>query len=147
MPSPRVATCIFCDDIRQEVGNKNSFMGIYDTDLIIYAPAPITLPKFAMVVWLICDIDDTPRSFTVTLFGPPGRTQLVNGEAHSPEAQLPTVEGATKFTAKMALQMANLQLLEPGRLEAVVQTERETLRAGWLAIKFEPPGITIGNAP
>lgn len=38
---------IYCDDIRQEVGNKNSYMGVYAGDLFVEA-FPVTLPKFCI---------------------------------------------------------------------------------------------------
>lgn len=41
---------IFCDDIREEVGGKSSFMGVYQGILILNSVFPVAMPKFAMSV-------------------------------------------------------------------------------------------------
>lgn len=43
----RFITAIFCDDIRSEVGNKLSFMGCYQSELVVQM-APVTLPKLCI---------------------------------------------------------------------------------------------------
>lgn len=45
----RILTAIFCDDIRQEMGNKLSFMGCYQGDLFV-AATPVALPKLCVFV-------------------------------------------------------------------------------------------------
>jgi hypothetical protein len=44
-------TAILCDDVRQEVGNKSSLMGIYDKD-IFFTDLPALLPKLCLYVRL-----------------------------------------------------------------------------------------------
>jgi hypothetical protein len=49
MTSNRISIAKFCDDVRQEIGNKFSPMGCYGTDL--YVPAfPIMLPELCAFV-------------------------------------------------------------------------------------------------
>ena len=49
MTHNRTVIAQFCDDVRQEIGNKFSLMGCYGTDL--YVPSfPITLPKLCVFV-------------------------------------------------------------------------------------------------
>jgi len=49
MTGNRIVIAQFCDDVRQEIGNKFSLMGCYGTDL--YVPSfPITLPKLCAFV-------------------------------------------------------------------------------------------------
>lgn len=43
----RLITAIFCDDIRSEVGNKLSFMGCYQSELVVQM-APVALPKLCV---------------------------------------------------------------------------------------------------
>jgi hypothetical protein len=45
------AECIFCDDIRQEAGDKYSCMGIYTSEVLLDS-LPRTLPMFSVVVFL-----------------------------------------------------------------------------------------------
>ncbi len=43
---------IYCDDVRQEVGNKQSLIGVYPGDLYLEA-LPAVLPKLCMVATLV----------------------------------------------------------------------------------------------
>lgn len=42
---------IYCDDVRQELGNKQSFIGVYPGDLYVES-MPIVLPKLCVVATL-----------------------------------------------------------------------------------------------
>ncbi|MDQ8001696.1 MAG: hypothetical protein REU00_17505 [Pseudomonadota bacterium] len=46
----------WCDDIRQEVGNKPSLMGLY-TGSIVLPQLPFTLPRLSLFNWLWTPID------------------------------------------------------------------------------------------
>ncbi|MEI8393661.1 MAG: hypothetical protein WCF85_02920 [Rhodospirillaceae bacterium] len=49
-----VTRAIFCDDIREEIGNKHSFMGVYSGQLVINR-YPCLLQTFAVHVWIAFD--------------------------------------------------------------------------------------------
>jgi hypothetical protein len=52
VPQPRFGHTIFCDDLREEVGGKVSYMGIYRQQLNLATPFPTALPKLVvMVTW------------------------------------------------------------------------------------------------
>jgi hypothetical protein len=55
---------IYCDDIRLEVGNKQSLMGIYSRDLLVPA-FPIVLPKLCLIVTLVTPIDKPLTELTI----------------------------------------------------------------------------------
>jgi len=38
---------IFCDDIRNEIGGKTTFVGVYDAEMLVHADFPIVVPKLA----------------------------------------------------------------------------------------------------
>ncbi len=96
MPDPRVANCMFCVDIRAEVGNKTSLMGVYGGDIYFSTPLPILVPRFAVGVWLIADIDDTIQSMAVRILVPPNQIEIMR--ATIPVQQgIAHQEGATKF--------------------------------------------------
>jgi hypothetical protein len=42
---------IFCDDVRQEIGNKQSFIGVYSGDLLVER-LPVVLPRLCVVASL-----------------------------------------------------------------------------------------------
>ena len=48
----RYLEVIYCDDVRQEVGNKQSLIGVYPGDLYLEA-LPAVLPKLCMVATLV----------------------------------------------------------------------------------------------
>lgn len=41
---------IFCDDIRDEIGGKLTFVGVYSAALIVHTDFPLHLPKFGMAI-------------------------------------------------------------------------------------------------
>ena len=48
---------IWCDDIRQEVGNKPSFMGVYVGGMTV-GSTPVVLPRLAVYAWIISPLDE-----------------------------------------------------------------------------------------
>lgn len=57
---------IWCDDVRHEMGNKPSFMGVYVGDLIVQS-LPITLPRLAANIELCTPRDRPFKSIKVRL--------------------------------------------------------------------------------
>ncbi|MGO8841301.1 MAG: hypothetical protein ACLQF1_09270 [Methyloceanibacter sp.] len=41
---------IFCDDIRQEIGGKASYIGVYKSVMYLHGEFPIALPKFGLAI-------------------------------------------------------------------------------------------------
>lgn len=67
---PKFQYAIICDDIRQEIGNKMSFMGIYKSKIII-PQEPFTFPKLCFsITYKDVKADD---SFSVILHNPEGK--------------------------------------------------------------------------
>jgi len=60
----RFLTAIFCDDIRPEVGNKLSFMGCYQSELVVQM-APVALPKLCVFASILTPIE---RPFKSLMF-------------------------------------------------------------------------------
>lgn len=137
MPEPRVAHCVFCDDIRQEIGNKLSLMGVYAADLFIVGKPPIVLPRFGIVVWIIADIDDAIERVTTTVLMPPDGAQIVRIETSGGTARTPQLlEGARKLIARQIIPIAPFVVRHAGIMQVMVETERGELRAGRLMIHF-----------
>jgi hypothetical protein len=136
MASPRVAHCVFCDDIRQEIGNKISLMGIYSGEMIFPVKPPVVLPKFGIVAWVIADIDDPIQTISVSLNVPPNLTEILRTES-GPIVMVPsTVDGAKKMITQQMLPISQLVISEAGMIEVMIHTERETLRGGRIMIRF-----------
>jgi hypothetical protein len=141
MSSPRVAHALFCDDIRMEIGNKPSFMGIYSGEIVFLAGPPgaqIILPKFAIISWLICDIDDKPERLTVRVRMQPGAEILKFEAPYEPDAPHTfNFDDATKYIFTIPLPIINFAIPGEGILEVTIETERETLRAGRLRVRIQ----------
>ena len=135
--SVRTAFCLFCDDIRMEVGNKPSFMGVYTGGEMVFPPGPPIVPKLGIAVWLLCPIDDYPRQVTIRLFGPPDRTEILKTDNPLilPHAGVPPpFPDVTRGIINVMLPVVNLPLPHSGTLELEIETEREILLAGRLKI-------------
>jgi hypothetical protein len=62
----RILTAIFCDDIRQELGNKMSFMGCYHGELHV-ASTPISLSKLCVYATVLTPLDRPFKLLTLRL--------------------------------------------------------------------------------
>lgn len=144
MPNPRVAHSVFCDDVRFEMGNKLSLMGIYSSEVIIYHSFPVALPKFCVQVWIVTDLDDKVERLTTTVVLPGGH-EIVRAEMVVEAAPIPDYirEGAQKAIVSQTLPFGPLPLTEEGMIEVWVETEREKIRAGriWIKSQLLPENI------
>ncbi len=77
---------VFCDDIRHEVGEKISLIGVYAADLVV-PRMPITLPK--LCVWSVIGTDiERPFSRLVVKLVQEGKpTPLIESLDLAPEAR------------------------------------------------------------
>lgn len=137
-----MAHCVFCDDVRQEVGNKLSLMGMYMGDIVLPAAPPVgvpaILPKFAICVWLLCDWGDNPERITVRVYAPPGRTEITKMEATQGQIAppVPLFDDPTKLSLITLLPIFNFAIFDEGEIEVTVETEQGTLRAGRLRVQM-----------
>jgi hypothetical protein len=133
--SPLTTHCIFCDDVRQEIGSKMSFMGIYSDELLVPPPLPVFLPRFAVVVWLKFNVDDRPiRALTVRVTPPTKQDAIVSIMA-LPEHR-PVHEGATTQSWRMVVHIAGLAIKETGTIDVEVETERGLIRVDQLPVRL-----------
>jgi len=58
---------IWCDDIRQEVGNKPSFMGVYTAGLTIESALPVILQRLCLYVWVVQNTDKPFNSLVLKI--------------------------------------------------------------------------------
>lgn len=62
---------IYCDDVRMEVGNKKSLMGVYESDMLLGDVPPAALPKLCIVLraWTAKELMFRSLSFRVEMNG------------------------------------------------------------------------------
>jgi hypothetical protein len=148
--------CIFCEDIRAEVGNKFSLMGIFAADIAFPVPAPVILPKFGFVLWMLFDVGDEPERFTIRVLVPPDRTETakIEGEGQKITFPYPPDELSHQGSIRIVVPMINVSLEKEGFIEVMIKMDDEDeIRAGRLLIRFgvrpEDFGLTptASNAP
>lgn len=66
---------IICDDVREEVKNKYSFMGVYGKD-IIFNKIPAILPKLVIII-MIEEVREKFNELTLTLKMPKAEPQVL----------------------------------------------------------------------
>jgi hypothetical protein len=139
MPNPRVSICVFCDDVRQEVGNKISLMGVYAGDIIFPSAPPVTYPRLSIVLWVVSDPGDMPEKVTVTVLAPPDRHEVLRVDVQSLASEIQHAEGATKHRLQAIFSLLPFHVTSEGYFEVFVDTERERIRAGRLKASFASP--------
>jgi len=137
----RVAYCHFCDDVRVEIGNKTSLMGIYGGELLVPA-MPTMLPKLAVVIFVRTPIDQPMATLAFEVRE--GSTVLVRHEISAVEleaGQKSMIDrdfgeerpkslsiGANAFIQPFVVE-------RPKAIEAVVICDGKELAAGKLFVK------------
>lgn len=134
---------IYCDDIRNEVGNKFSYMGIYTSELTI-PNVPLLLPKLCIAVKVVTDISDPFESLDVRVVKVQDdeETELLStGPLPAPPPSgMPGVDKDTAYIlAQMYFMLSPFQIDEETILRVIAKTEREEIRGTALRIRIVPP--------
>jgi len=155
MPDPRVALAVFCEDIRQEVAGKHSFMGVFSGPVTLQGPPPASLLRMAVAVWLICDVGDLPRRCTVSVrlagtgMGQGGRgeqVELTRYDVTPDGASVLPDDEARKQIVFSACVLPPFEVPGPDTLEVWVgAADGEEYRAGRLPFLFAPAVLPGGE--
>jgi hypothetical protein len=146
------AWSIFCDDIRQEVGGKLSFMGVYYG--VMYVPQfPILLPKISVNVTFyepknMADVRDAPVIIKVFMPNDTQDTPSIVGEVPPskdvigllPPSELPPEEDVPQLMIANAMFFQSpFVIQEPGRVRVRGEYPGGTiLKAGSLRVERQP---------
>lgn len=133
MTLQRTLIAQYCDDVRQEVGNKFSLMGCYGADL--YVPAfPITLPKLCVFVHVRTTREHPFERLTLRLVrGGEVLSELVANPEKLNAGDTP--EWARWLSMTGILAVTPLHAPGPCRLQVLAETESETLESGQFLIE------------
>jgi len=146
----RKAHAFFCEDIRQEVGGKCSYMGVWGPAVIV-PQLPFTFPKLCVAVRVVTSRDQPFKKMRVRVLK---NSELVM-DANIQEEFLRQVEAASKasesgvpipsdndldapypsVTANFHVELVNFPVERPCHILVRVDTELGTLRAGSIRIK------------
>ena len=135
---------IFCDDIRHEVGNKPSYMGVYLTDLNLHQPAfPATLHKLCVSATYMRSNADRKASPVLKIYLPGDAEPIA--QAALPSDQMPAKETntlgepTTKFFFRIDIAFSPITLNRAGKMRVVVQQDDDELEIGALMVSLAPP--------
>lgn len=136
---------IYCDDIREEIGNKVSYMGIYSKDLFV-PTAPIVLPKLCIAVKVVTDMNDPFKELEVRVLKGEDEVELLTtGPIPGPPDDWTSEDNLTFMVAQMAFVLAPYQIDGDTILRVRARTEREDLKGRALRILVGPPAVDGGQ--
>jgi hypothetical protein len=69
MKSP-YGTTIFCDDIRDELDGKKTYVGVYFGDMVLHGAFPAVIPKFALAITYLEPLADPVSMVNIKVFVP-----------------------------------------------------------------------------
>lgn len=135
---------VFCDDIRQEVGNKLSYMGIYFSEMTI-PTAPLVLPKLCVAIKAVTAATDPFQSIDMQLVKVKNGEETLlasTGQISMPTDASPEVDGVPMMVFQSMFMLNPFQIDEECTLRVKAITEREELRGLGLRINVvQPPSI------
>jgi hypothetical protein len=143
----RVVTFQFCDDIRQEIGNKFSLIGCYAGGVIQVSPIPSVLPKLCAVVTVRTPVERPFRSLVTRIMN---EGKSIAEIAFDPESisipSKPMPEGATWHALTAVFVLTPFAVEAPCTLRVEAETEEETLLGGNVWIQAVPSGTPPEHA-
>lgn len=133
MSLERAAWSIVCDDIRQEVGNKHSYMGIYGSDMF-FQQFPVTVPKLCMVISARTPVSAPFKALSFRVLKDESE---ILGSADVDMATIPKGDtvSAEVYIAQISLVFSPINFDGPCKLSVRVITESEELKAGAVRIR------------
>jgi len=152
--TPRHLQVIYCDDIREEVGNKLSLMGVYDKNL---HPSvfPCEIPKLCLKIVVVTPehqplgraivrvlLDDQVLVETPDLTTDPAYCQFLAASLSSGSVQATDPAQSRVAALSVMVVIAPLKVAAPGVLRVRVETEDGELRAGALNITPQPTAVS-----
>jgi hypothetical protein len=128
---------IFCDDVRQEIGNKLSYLGIYGPVLIVES-IPTNLVKLCCVMSVRVPAESPPRKVTFRLLR--GDEVIFEADAVQSEQPDPAASTAVVGTDSIALtistvaQLVSFPLTQHCLLRSIAVVDGMELRGGSLEL-------------
>lgn len=141
----RYGYSIFCDDIRNEIGGKLSFIGCYNSVMFIPSEFPFTLPKFCVHFHILSPASLPFRTILARCYAP-GEVEPIASERIDPPAQIEQQrligELGDEYTApKLIVAAASLiftplKIRGPGliSIRTLLDDESEELKIGSLRV-------------
>ena len=134
---------IFCDDIRQEVGNKHSLMGIYGHEMLVHNPFPLTM-RMGLYIVFREDPSAPLGDLTLCIYSPgdpqdkPSYKAEIARSAENIPPPPPDLDQAARRTFVLNIVSA-INLTEAGKVKVRMIVEGEEIKLGTLTVKQAEP--------
>lgn len=138
---------IYCDDIRFEIGNKQSLIGIYGGDLWV-PELPTILPKLCVIANIVTPVDKPFSKLIIkitrddeTLIEAP----LIGDQLHQPQSNI--IENGDKDNPHRRISFVGTFVLSPFAIEKEcvlrvrAETENGELTGNGIQIKIGHPPV------
>ena len=142
--SGRFGYSLFCDDIRNEVGGKLSFVGCYNGAMFIRGGLPVSLPKFCIHLHIKSPADRPFSSIIARCYVPGLASPLMEEMIEAPEpgeqvrlvSELEQESAPRLLVAAASLIISPLQIQEAGliRVRALLDGTPEEMNLGSLRV-------------
>lgn len=145
----RYLHAIYCDDIRYEMGNKQSLMGIYTSDLWI-PEAPAILPKLCVIANIATPLDKPFTKLIIRIMRDDEtiiEAPLIDDQLHQP--QLKIIENEDKDNPHRSIGLVGIFVLSPFSIEKEctlrvrAETENGELIGNGIEIKIGQPPVEV----
>jgi hypothetical protein len=140
---------LYCDDIRWEISNKSSLIGVYNGVLFV-TEFPVVLPKLMVAITVMTEVADPFQSLSVTLFRgdepiseisvPPEDLSKAaqSGQLSPPIEDSSSLKGFPLSSFNAVMSMAPFPIEKATILRAIARTEAGELRGPVLRIALFP---------
>lgn len=139
--TPRQIVAQYCDDVRQEVGNKYSLMGCYGAELFVPS-FPVVLPKLCAQVKVLTSSDQPFERVTMRAYLNAeliAELEFPSDQLQNRPANFEPISEVRRIVALGVLAFAPLQIQEPNTtLRVDAETETGTIRGMPLRILKAP---------
>jgi len=137
-----IVTAIYCDDIRSETGGKLSYMGAYNSDLVV-PQFPAQLAKLCIQVTVRLPKDTRAQDMTIKVANESETMAEVPFPNGSLQTMLATALDASKdfaktttFTCSLSVQFGNLQIEKPSVISLSAVVDGVEIRGNSLRIRL-----------
>ena len=133
---------LFCDDIRQEVGGKQTLVGLYTGGMSVQGKSPVVIPLFSALLNLVLPIDLDFNRVEFKLIKELDDQSVDIFAAHTEEAKaqlvsrLDGVAPPEKLMAQIPVRMGNFVAEDGARIKARAFVDGREVRLGTLHISF-----------
>jgi len=141
----RYGYSIFCDDIRNEVGGKLSFIGCYSSVMFLNRGFPFILPKFCIHSYVVTSAEQPFQSVFIRCYIPERRDPIIDERIETPNIPAqgimvselePGFHAPRQIVASASLVLSPFDVTGPGLISvrAVVDGASEELSLGSIRV-------------